>query len=337
MTPLTHDAARTRRANGLAFALVSACSFGLSGSLARGLLDAGWTAGAATLVRVAIAAAVLAIPALIALRGRWGLMRRAAATVVAYGVFAVAGAQLFYFLAVGTLDVGVALLIEYMAPVVVVGWLWVSQGSRPGILTLAGAAVAVGGLALLLDVFGGSAHIDPVGVGWALLAMVGASVYFVISGDTSTGLPPVTLAWGGLVVALGVLGLAGLGGILPLSFTAETVELLPFALPWWGAALLLGAVTAALAYVTGIAATRRLGARLGGFVALIEVIAATGFAWVLLGQVPGPIQFAGAGLILVGVLLLRAGEPAAEATPAPIELPEIAEPQPEPEPEPQPA
>ncbi|WP_082092233.1 EamA family transporter [Demequina pelophila] len=308
MTVFAHDAARGRLAAGLGFALVSALSFGASGSLGRGLIDAGWTAGAATLARVTIAAVVLAVPALLAMRGRWGALRHGWRLVVAYGLFAVAGCQLFYFMAVTHLDVGVALLIEYMAPVAVVAWLWVRQGHRPSPLTLVGGAVALGGMALLLDFLGGSVHVDVVGVGWALLAMVGAAVYFVIGGDNSTGLPPVMLAWGGLVVGGVALALAGLVG-LPIAATTASVALVPVTLPWWGALLLLGVVTAAVAYVTGIAATRRLGARLGSFVALIEVVAAAGFAWLLLAQAPAPVQYAGAALILGGVVLVKLGEP----------------------------
>ncbi len=60
---------------GLAFALASALSFGLSGSLARGLLDAGWSAGAVVLARLAIGALVVAPVAARALRGRWGALR----------------------------------------------------------------------------------------------------------------------------------------------------------------------------------------------------------------------------------------------------------------------
>src|SRR5690554_7141438 len=107
MPAMTHDTPRIQRVfnprmtAGLVFALVSAASFGMSGSLARGLLDIGWTAGSATILRIAIATIVLVVPGALALRGRWYLLRSGAATIVAYGVFAVAGAQLFYFFAVG--------------------------------------------------------------------------------------------------------------------------------------------------------------------------------------------------------------------------------------------
>jgi drug/metabolite transporter (DMT)-like permease len=82
---------------------------------------------------------------------------------------------------------------------------------------------------------------------------------------------------------------------------------------WWLPVLGLGVVTAALAYVTGIAATRRLGSRLASFVALTEVLAALGFAWVLLGQAPRSIQLLGAALVLLGVVIVKSGERAASA------------------------
>lgn len=323
---MTHDLQRQRLVAGLGFALAAAASFGLSGSLARGLLDVGWSAGAATLVRVSIAAAVLLVPAIWALRGRAHVLRQGWKIIVAYGLFAVAGAQLFYFLAVGYLDVSVALLIEYTAPVAVVLWMWLRHGHRPTPLTVAGAAIAAFGLALLLNVFGGG-QISLIGVLWALAAMVGASVYFIIGGDESNGLPPMTLAGGGLLVAVVVLGLAGVVGILPMRFSTGTVTFVHFDAPWWGVALALGVVTAAIAYVTGIAATRRLGARLGSFVALTEVMAATGFAWLLLGQAPAAMQAGGALLILAGVIVVKLGErPAATVAESVVEPPAHSDP-----------
>ncbi|WNM28012.1 DMT family transporter [Demequina capsici] len=307
MATLTHDAPAGRLTSGIGIALVSAGSFGLSGSLARGLLDLGWTAGAATLARVAIAALALLIPGLMALRGDWSLLRRGAGTIVTYGLFAVVGAQLCYFMAVGTLDVSVALLIEYLSPVVVVAWLWLRHGHRPARATFVGAGFAAVGLVLLLDVIGGG-PLSTTGVAWALGAMVGAAVYFLISGDDRTGLPPITLAAGGLAVALvGLIVVAALG-ILPVTFVAGTVHFVPFDAPVWAVLAALGVITGGVSYVTGIAATRRLGARLASFVGLFEVVAATLLAWFLLGQTPGATQFAGAALVLLGVIVVKLGE-----------------------------
>jgi drug/metabolite transporter (DMT)-like permease len=312
MTALTHDATR-RRASGLGLAVLSASSFGLSGSLARALLDTGWSSAAAVAARVLLAAAVLVPVAAVQLHGRWALVRRKLALITAYGLVAVAGTQLAYFNAVATLPVGVALLIEYTAPVAVVGWLWVRHGQRPGLLTAGGAALGAAGLVLVLDLLSG-AEVDAVGTGWALAAMAGAAGYFVLSAQEDTGLPATALAAGGLLIGGIALLLAGLAGIVPLAASTRSVEFSRFGAPWWLPVLALGLVTAALAYVAGIAATRRLGSRLASFVALFEVLAALGFAWLLLAQRPGGLQAVGGVLILAGVIVVNLGESAPAGT-----------------------
>lgn len=310
MATMTHDrlvAGRSGTTTGLAFAVASAVSFGLSGALARGLLDAGWTAGAAVSARIAIAALVLVVPGALALRGRWHLVRDSRLTVLTYGIAAVAGAQLCYFYAVSYMQVGVALLIEYTAPVAVVMWLWLRHGNRPTRLTVVGAVIAALGLVLVLDVVSG-ADLSTTGVLWALGAMVGAATYFVIGADTENGLPPISLAAAGLVVGGVVLLTAGWLGVLPMRATTADVVYDSRVVVWWVPVLALGLVTAAFAYVTGIAAGRRLGSRLSSFVALLEVLMALVFAWVLLGELPRTVQMLGGVLVLAGVVVVKLGE-----------------------------
>jgi drug/metabolite transporter (DMT)-like permease len=301
------DTASKSTAVGLLLAITSALSFGLSGSLARGLIDAGWSPTAAVALRVTIAAAVLLGPGLWAVRDRMRLLAVNLKTIVIYGLLAVAGAQMLYFLAVARLDVGVALLLEYTAPVAVVGWMWAVRGQRPGPLTYVGAAVAGVGLILLLDLLGG-AEVDLVGVLCALGAMVGAAAYFIISADDSSGLPPITLAAGGLVLAAAGFWLAAAVGVIPMVMSTAPVVFATGTVAWWVPVLALGLVTAALAYVTGIAAARHLGSRLASFVALSEVAAGLGFAWVLLDQQPAAVQLLGAVLVLGGVVVVKLGE-----------------------------
>ncbi len=317
---MTHDVAASRTGVGLVLALASAIAFGMSGVLARGLLDTGWSAGAAVTVRTVIAAAVLLVPGLLALRGRGHLLRDNAALVTVYGISAVAGAQLCYFYAVSYMQVSVALLLEYTAPVAVVLWLWLRHGHRPSGLTVLGAAIAAGGLVLVLDVISG-AELSAVGVLWALGAMVGAASYFVISADESNGLPGISLAAGGLCVASAVLGLAGAVGVLPLRAATAPAVYDGHSVPWWLPVLALGLVTAAFAYVTGIAAGRRLGSRLASFVALGEVLAAVVFAWLLLGELPRPVQMVGGLLVLAGVVVVKLGEGRAPLVVEPIPEP----------------
>src|SRR4051812_34681051 len=111
MTALTHDeaarvASGSRLASGLGFAILSATSFGMSGALARELLDAGWSAGAIVLIRVGIAALVVLPFGLVSLRGRWALIRHNAGLIAVYSTLAVAGAQFCYFSAVQHMQVG---------------------------------------------------------------------------------------------------------------------------------------------------------------------------------------------------------------------------------------
>jgi drug/metabolite transporter (DMT)-like permease len=311
------------RGAGIAIGLMSAAAFGTSGTFGTSLITAGWSPAGAVLARVSIAALVLTGPALLQLRGRWPLLRRWGWRTVAYGFIGVATCQLGYFNAISRMPVGIALLIEYMGILLVVGWLWVRHGQRPRPLTIAGSAAAIGGLALMLDLTG-PGGVSPVGVLWALLAAVSMAVYFILSAWSGTPspdtgspdgarssaepLPPVVMTWGGMVVGAVALAVSGLTRLAPVTVSNADVTLLHDRVSWLVPVLGLSVLAAAFAYVTGIGAARRLGAKLGSFVALAEVLFAVLFAWVLLHQVPTGMQFAGGALILAGVVLVRLDE-----------------------------
>ena len=312
MAMLTHDtpvavAARSSRV-GLGFAMLSAMSFGLSGTLAKGLLEAGWTPGAAVTARIALAALVLLVPGLVALRGRWHLLREHGRFVVGFGLVGVALPQLAFFSAVERMQVGVALLIEFTAPAAVVVWLWLRHGQRPGLLTAIGGVSAGLGLVLVLDLVSG-ADLDPVGVAWALLAMVGCATYFVMSGSERNQLPPVVLASSGVAVGGAALLLAGAVGVLDLTWTTDPASFQAVEVPWWLPVAGLAVVTCSLAYLFGIVGIRALGSRVASFVALMEVLFGLVFAWLLLGELPRAVQVAGGVAIVLGVVLVKLGEP----------------------------
>jgi drug/metabolite transporter (DMT)-like permease len=314
MTQLANDTRGVRSlgssrrvGGGVLLAVISATSFGMSGSLARGLMSAGWSPGAIVLARIGIAALVLAPFAAISLRGRWRLLRAQVPQILVYGLVAVAGAQFCYFSAVATMDVAPALLIEYTAPAAVVGWLWIRHGQRPRPLTIAGAGLAAVGLVLVLDLLSG-ADLAWSGIAWALAAMVGATAYFLISADNDSGVPPLALAGTGLTVGAVALAVLGAVGVLPMHASTRAAGYAIATMSWWEPLLLLGLVTAALAYTTGIAASRRLGSRVASFVALLEVIAGVGFAWLLVDQLPGFSQLVGGILIIAGVVVVKVAD-----------------------------
>jgi drug/metabolite transporter (DMT)-like permease len=207
------------------------------------------------------------------------------------------------------MEVAPAILVEYTSPAAVVLWLWLRHGQRPSMTTVTGAVVAALGLVLVLDLVGGGAGLSLVGVLWALGAMVGAVAYFLLNAEGGIDLPPLALAWLGLVAGAVVLAVLGAAHLMPLQAATGTVTLAHAEVPWWCAVLVLGAVTAALAYATGIAAGRVLGPRLASFVALFEVVASVLFAWALLGELPRVVQLVGGLLILAGVIAVKAGEP----------------------------
>lgn len=292
---------------GLTLALMSAATFGTSGSFAASLIEAGWTPGSAVTARVLVAALVLTVPALLQLRGHGRLLLRSGRTLLVYGIAAVAGAQLCFFMAVQHLSVAVALLLEYSGALLVVAYLWLRRGQRPGLLTVGGAVVAVGGLALVLELLG-NAELDLVGVLWGLGAAFGLATYFVLSAETDDVLPPLVVAWGGLAVGGAALAIAGLAGVLPLAAPRVDVTLLETQVSWLVPVLGLAVVAAVIAYVTGIAGARLLGAKVASFVGLTEVLFAVVFAWVLLGQSLGAMQLAGGALVLAGIALVRVDE-----------------------------
>jgi drug/metabolite transporter (DMT)-like permease len=286
-------------------AVLTAAAFGTSGTFGSSLIDAGWSPAAAVLARISASALILTIPAVLQLRGRWALLRRNAASVIIFGLVAVAGCQLFYFNAIARIPVGVALLIEYLGAVLVVGWMWLRHGQRPRRLTICGAAASIAGLAMVLNL-SGSGRISPVGVIWALLAAVGLAVYFVLSAAPAREpLPPLVMAWAGMCVGAVTLGGLGLAGVLRMTANTGAVRLLGYQVSWIVPVAGLSLVAAALAYVIGIGAARRLGAKVASFISMSEVLFAILFAWLLLGQLPSPIQFAGGAFILAGVTLVR--------------------------------
>lgn len=299
---------------GLGLALFSAATFSTSGSFARTLIDAGWTPEAAVTARVAVAALVLAVPAALAMRGRWAGARRQLGLVSGYGLIAIAGCQVCFFNAVQHLAVGVALLLEYLGTVLVVGWMWLRHGQRPHRLTVVGSAVAIGGLVLVLDLIG-DRRLDPVGVLWGLGAAIGLATFFVLSSRADGDeLPPVAVAGGGMLVGAAALGALGAIGVLPMHMTFGSVRFAGHTTSWLVPVLGLSLVAAVFSYVAGIAAARRLGARLSSFVGLTEVIFAVLVAWALLGELPTGLQLIGGLLIVAGVALVRADEGRSTAT-----------------------
>lgn len=291
---------------GLVLAIVSSATFALSGMFASALIASGWTAGAVTTARITAAAAVMLVPGILALRGNWVQLWRARGQVALFGVFAIAVCQLAFFSAIAFIPPALALLIEFLGPVLLVGFTWARTRQSPAVLTLVGAAIAVVGLALVAGVGSGALH--PLGVLLALISAIGNAVYWATAASATHGLPPVTLAAFGLAVGGVLLALASGVGLLPFAASGGSVELAGTQLPVWAALAGLVLIATVAAYVTGIAGARRLGATLASFVGYSEPMFGVFWMAVLLALLPTGTQWLGGTAILVGVVLVRLGE-----------------------------
>ncbi|OEV10834.1 EamA family transporter, partial [Streptomyces nanshensis] len=307
----TQPAAPARvRGLGLTLALLSAFAFGGAGPAAKPLIEAGLQPLHVTWLRIAGAACVL-LP--LAWRHR-ALVRERPGLLLGFGLLAVAGVQACYFAALSRIPVGVALLIEYLAPVLVLGWVRFVQRRPVSRAAGVGVVLAVCGLACVVRVWSGLT-LDLAGMLLALGAACCQVGYFVLSDHGSDGTdgrrPPDPLG----VIAYGLLT-----GLLVLTVFAR-----PWEMRWHvlaGQASLDGTAVPALvlvgwivliatvaAYLTGVVSVRRLSPQVAGVVACLEAVIATVLAWVLLGEHLAPVQLFGGAVVLLGAFIAQRSSP----------------------------
>jgi drug/metabolite transporter (DMT)-like permease len=297
------------RSVGLGLALASAFAFGGSGVAAKPLVEAGLDPLHVVWLRVAGAALVM-LPA--AWRHR-ALVRRRPALLAGFGLLAVAGVQACYFAAISRIPVGVALLVEYLAPALVLGWVRFVQ-RRPVTRTAAvGVVLAVGGLACVVEVWTGLGF-DVIGLLLALGAACCQVGYFVLSdhgsGEDDSADPVGVIAYG-LVIGAVVLTLVARPWGMDWPVLAGRADMGGIPVP---AGLLLAwtvLVATVLAYLTGVLAVRRLSPQIAGVVACLEAVIATVLAWVLLGEHLSAPQVIGGAVVLAGALIAQTSTPKA--------------------------
>ncbi|GAA1193739.1 EamA family transporter [Pseudonocardia alaniniphila] len=309
---------RGHERSGLALALVSAVGFGLSGSLGKALTDAGWSASGAVFVRLSGGAVVLLGILAFVRPGVVAAIRADGGALAVYGLLAAAGVQVTFYNALIYLPVTIALLLQYLGSILVIAWVWVVRRQPPGSRTVLGAAVALIGLALVMQVWN-SVGLPWEGVVWGLASAVCQAAYFLVADRPGNRTPPLVLAGIGMTigtVAVGLLGIAGLLRVV-IDTSAMGVTLGSVDIGWPVAATLLVVVTSVIPYLTGVAAIARIGAARGSLVGLLEVVTSAVASWLLLRQVPTAVEILGGVLILAGVALTNTARSAGVAEPEP--------------------
>ncbi|MBT2369206.1 EamA family transporter [Streptomyces sp. ISL-10] len=301
------------RSAGLGIALGSAFAFGGSGVAAKPLIEAGLDPLHVVWLRVAGSALVM-LP--LAWRHRALVLRRPA-LLAGFGLLAVAGVQACYFAAIARIPVGVALLIEYLAPALVLGWVRFVQRRPVTRAAVVGVLLAAAGLACVVEVWSGLGF-DALGLLLALGAACCQVGYFVLSdqgGDSDDAPDPLGVIAYGLLIGAAVLTLVARPWGMDWSLLAAAADMDGTQVP---AALLLGwivLIATVLAYVTGVVSVRMLSPQVAGVVACLEAVVATVLAWVLLGEHLSAPQIAGGAVVLIGAFIAQSQAPKAPSGP----------------------
>ncbi|WP_030743614.1 DMT family transporter [Streptomyces sp. NRRL S-31] len=301
---------------GLGLALGSALAFGGSGVAAKPLIEAGLDPLHVVWLRVAGAALVM-LP--LAVRHR-DLPRRHPALLAGFGLLAVAGVQACYFAALSRIPVGVALLIEYLAPALVLGWVRFVQRRPVTRAAALGVVLAAGGLACVVEVWSGLGF-DALGLVFALGAACCQVGYFVLSdqgGDAGAAAPdPLGVIAYGLLVGAAVLTVVARPWSMDWPVLAGSADLNGTAVPAVALLAWIVLVATVIAYITGVLSVRRLSPQVAGVVACLEAVIATVLAWVLLGEHLSAPQVAGGAVVLVGAFIAQSSTPA-KGSPEPV-------------------
>ena len=292
---------------GYLYALLAALLFGANGSVTKVILEAGLSAPQLTQFRVLGTAVISGILLLLLDRSAFRLDRRQLLVMVVLGVFGVALLQSTYAAAVQLLPVGIALLLEYLAVlmVAVIAFFFLKEKVRARLW--AAIALVLLGLAFVAEVWSG--RLDPLGVTLALVAAASLTIYFLVGERQVQATSPLAVAfWTMTAASVFWAFLSGWWTLEPSDFLVvsslggglESVQV-PLWVPLaWN--VLLGSFAP---FYLSFLALRHLSATAAGVVAASEVIFAFLVAWLWLGEGLGLVQLVGAGVVLVGIVLAQ--------------------------------
>lgn len=288
----------------MAIVLGSSALFAVNGTVSKLVLRAGIEAPQLTLLRAAGAfAGLLAL----SLALRPGARRLRVSTnqlplLLGYGLAGFFLVPMLYFVAISRMPVGIALLFEFTAPLLVALWARFGQHQRVRPRLWGGLALSLVGLACVAEVWG-ELKLDGLGVLAGFGAAVLLAFYFVLGARGVERRDPLSLttwAFGASAVAglLTQAATAGTGGWAPLGTTSGGVPVLLLC----GYVVVFGSI---LPYLGVAAALRHLPATSVGIIGMVEPVIAATVAWLTLGtgEALNAAQLAGGTLVLAGVAL----------------------------------
>jgi drug/metabolite transporter (DMT)-like permease len=286
----------------------AALLFALNGTVSKSILVTGISAARLVELRVTAAFLILFIFVAITRRSALRIRRDEIVLLLVFGMLGIAMTQWLFFVSIERLAVGIALIIEFTAPIMVA--LWFRFGRRQPVRQTVwiGLVLALVGLMLIAQVWLGFT-LDVLGVTAALGAAVALALYYILAehqvrrpnardtisltmwGFGSAALfwaiaqPWWSFPWEALAGTGQPLGVEGPD--VPLSFLAAWMVVLGTVAPFWLVVASLHHISAAQASTVG----------------MIEPVMASVIAWLALSEILTPMQIVGGAVVLAGVYL----------------------------------
>lgn len=296
---------------GYLYGILAAVLFGLNGSVTKVVLEAGMTPTQLTFFRVLgmclLAGLVLAIADPKGFRISW----RQIGVMAVLGVVGLALLQATYAAALQLLPVGIALLFEYLAVIIVPVVAFFGFKERVRARLWVAIALVLGGMAVVAQVW--ASTLNGLGIVMGVLAALCLSLYFLVGERQVTATSPLAVAfWTSGFAALfwalfsgwWTLDAAVLSQARSLSGALEVVIV-----PVWMPLVWVIVMGTFLTFTLSFAAIGRLKATAAGILASLEVVFAFLFAWLWLREELSTPQLVGAGIVLAGIVVAQTARP----------------------------
>jgi drug/metabolite transporter (DMT)-like permease len=292
---------------GYVYALLAAFLFGANGSVSKVIIQAGFSAMQLTQMRVLGAALISGLVLLIIDKKSFRLPPKQWLVVVVLGVVGVAMLQVTYALAIELLPVGIALLLEYLAVLLVALVAFFVFKEKVRLRLWVAIAFVMAGLVVVAEIW--ASTLDPIGVMWGLLAAITLATYFLVGEKQLKTISPLALAfWTMTIAAVFWLPFSGWWELDASSFTtlaplgSEPDSAL---VPLW-ALLAWNVVLGSFApFLLSLSALKRLSATAAGIVATSEIAFAFVTAWLWLQESLSLLQVVGASIVLGGIVIAQ--------------------------------
>jgi drug/metabolite transporter (DMT)-like permease len=308
LVPAESSAERRRPLVGYAMVWTAATLFAINGTVSKVILESG--VSSLRLAQVRSTGALLGLGLLVLLLARRTLRvgRGELAFLAVYGVAGLALIQLLYFLSIRRLPIGIALLIQYLAPLLVALWARYVTHEPVRRRVWAALALALTGLTFVVEIWSGLT-LDGWGVAAALAGALAFAAYILMAERAVGRRDPVSLSLYGFLFATLFWALVQPWWTFPFELVDDDVSLLgnvaDRTLPIWSLMVWMTVLGTIVPFLLVVGALRHIAATRVGIVAMLEPVVATIVALLWLGESLGPAQLAGGGVVLAGILLAQ--------------------------------